>query len=93
MTGNSRCFRQNRITAELPEIIKFLLDFGRIPVLYFISSLFGVICAQNKHNRKGEKIMKVRSSVKPICEKCKVIKRKGIIRIICENPKHKQRQG
>ena len=32
-------------------------------------------------------------SVKPICEKCKVIKRKGSIRIICENPKHKQRQG
>ncbi|MBQ3907076.1 MAG: 50S ribosomal protein L36, partial [Lachnospiraceae bacterium] len=29
----------------------------------------------------------------PICEKCKVIKRKGQIRIICENPKHKQRQG
>ena len=31
--------------------------------------------------------MKVRPSVKPMCEKCKVIKRKG------ENPKHKQRQG
>jgi large subunit ribosomal protein L36 len=42
---------------------------------------------------KGEITMKVRSSVKPICEKCKVIKRKGSIRIICENPKHKQRQG
>ena len=28
--------------------------------------------------------MKVRSSVKPICEKCKVIKRKGSVRIICE---------
>jgi large subunit ribosomal protein L36 len=37
--------------------------------------------------------MKVRSSVKPIYEKCKVIKRKGRIMIICENPKHKQRQG
>ena len=37
--------------------------------------------------------MKVRASVKAICEKCKVIKRKGIIRIVCENPKHKQRQG
>ena len=37
--------------------------------------------------------MQVRSSVKPMCEKCKVIKRKGSIRIICENPKHKQRQG
>ena len=37
--------------------------------------------------------VKVRSSVKPICEKCKVIRRKGVVRIICENPKHKQRQG
>jgi len=37
--------------------------------------------------------MKVRSSVKRMCEKCKIIKRKGIIRVICNNPKHKQRQG
>jgi len=28
-----------------------------------------------------------------MCEKCKVIKRKGKIIVICENPKHKQRQG
>ncbi len=37
--------------------------------------------------------MKVRSSVKKICDKCKIVKRDGIIRVICENPKHKQRQG
>ena len=42
---------------------------------------------------KGETLMKVRASVKPICDKCKIIKRKGAIRVICENPKHKQRQG
>ena len=35
----------------------------------------------------------LRPSVKKICEKCKVIKRKGRIMVICENPKHKQRQG
>jgi large subunit ribosomal protein L36 len=34
--------------------------------------------------------MKVRASVKRICSKCKIVKRKGIIRVICENPKHKQ---
>jgi large subunit ribosomal protein L36 len=40
------------------------------------------------------KDVKVRSSVKPICEHCKVIKRQGVTRIICKrNPKHKQRQG
>lgn len=37
--------------------------------------------------------MKVQSSVKKICEKCKIVKRKGKIRVICENPKHKQKQG
>jgi large subunit ribosomal protein L36 len=37
--------------------------------------------------------MKVRSSIKKICEKCKIVKRKGIIYVICANPKHKQRQG
>ena len=37
--------------------------------------------------------MKVRSSVKKICEKCKVVRRKGVVRVICENPKHKQKQG
>ena len=37
--------------------------------------------------------MKVRSSVKRMCEKCKIIRRRGVIRVICENKKHKQRQG
>ncbi len=37
--------------------------------------------------------MKVRSSVKPICDKCKVIRRRGVVRIIYVNRKHKQRQG
>ena len=37
--------------------------------------------------------MKVRASVKKICPKCKIIKRKGKIRVICETPKHKQVQG
>lgn len=48
----------------------------------------------NKHSTIKEGfIVKVRPSVKPICEKCKIVKRKGRIRVICENPKHKQRQG
>jgi small subunit ribosomal protein S13 len=37
--------------------------------------------------------MKVRPSVKKVCDKCKVIKRRGVVRVICENPRHKQRQG
>ena len=37
--------------------------------------------------------MKVGASVKKMCSKCKVVRRHGVVRIICENPKHKQRQG
>jgi len=37
--------------------------------------------------------MKVRASVKPMCEKCKVIRRGGAVLVICPNPRHKQRQG
>lgn len=37
--------------------------------------------------------MKVRASVKPICNKCKVIKRKGKVMVICTNKRHKQTQG
>jgi large subunit ribosomal protein L36 len=36
--------------------------------------------------------MKVRASVKKLCENCKIIRRKGVIRVICTNPRHKQRQ-
>ena len=37
--------------------------------------------------------MKVKPSVKPICDKCKVIRRHGRVMVICENTRHKQRQG
>ncbi|MBN2104302.1 50S ribosomal protein L36 [bacterium] len=37
--------------------------------------------------------MKVRSSVKKMCDKCKIIRRRGVLRVICQNPRHKQRQG
>ena len=33
--------------------------------------------------------MKVRASVKKICRNCKVIKRAGVVRVICSEPKHK----
>jgi len=42
---------------------------------------------------RGEILMKIRTSVKPRCERCKIIRRKGAVMIICTNPKHKQKQG
>jgi large subunit ribosomal protein L36 len=37
--------------------------------------------------------MKVRASVKRICEKCKLVRRRGRLYVICADPRHKQRQG
>jgi large subunit ribosomal protein L36 len=37
--------------------------------------------------------VKVHPSVKKMCDKCKIIRRRGAVRVICENPRHKQRQG
>jgi large subunit ribosomal protein L36 len=37
--------------------------------------------------------MKVKSSIKKICKDCKIIKREGVLRVICKNTRHKQRQG
>jgi large subunit ribosomal protein L36 len=38
--------------------------------------------------------MKVRASVKKMCDSCKVVRREGVVRVICSaKPRHKQRQG
>jgi large subunit ribosomal protein L36 len=37
--------------------------------------------------------MKVRASVRRICENCKIVRRKRVIRVICPEKRHKQRQG
>nr|QFQ40359.1 ribosomal protein L36 [Sarcopyramis bodinieri]QFQ45230.1 ribosomal protein L36 [Sarcopyramis napalensis] len=37
--------------------------------------------------------MKIRASVRKICDKCRLICRRGRIIVICSNPRHKQRQG
>jgi len=42
---------------------------------------------------QGERDMKVLASVKKICRNCKIIRRNGVVRVICTDPRHKQRQG
>jgi large subunit ribosomal protein L36 len=37
--------------------------------------------------------MKVQASVKKICRNCKIVKRNGVVRVICKEARHKQRQG
>jgi large subunit ribosomal protein L36 len=60
-------------------------------VCFFRSS--SSLLKSGKKHKKRTRLMKVRASVKKMCDKCKVIKRKGIVRVICDNKKHKQRQG
>jgi translation initiation factor IF-1 len=47
----------------------------------------------SEHERVKEKTMKVAASVKKMCRNCKIIRRKGVVRVICTDPRHKQRQG
>jgi len=37
--------------------------------------------------------MKIRASVRRICENCKIVRRQGKVLVVCSNPRHKQRQG
>jgi large subunit ribosomal protein L36 len=46
-----------------------------------------------KASEGSETDMKVMASVKKICRKCKIVRRKGVVRVICSDPRHKQRQG
>ena len=36
--------------------------------------------------------MRIKVAIKKICAKCQLVKRKGKLYIICDNPKHKQKQ-
>ncbi|MGH8582340.1 MAG: 50S ribosomal protein L36 [Gammaproteobacteria bacterium] len=37
--------------------------------------------------------MKVRASVKRLCRNCRIVRRKRVVRVICSEVRHKQRQG
>jgi translation initiation factor IF-1 len=74
----------DKVTVELTPY-----DLTRGRIVYRFKS---VLTRRWKTDAGGKK-MRVRASVKKICEKCKIIKRRGVIRVLCENPRHKQRQG
>ena len=60
----------------------------------FVPPYFESVVGATHYISGQEKVMKVHASVKPRCEYCRVIKRKGVIRVICSRqPRHKQRQG
>jgi large subunit ribosomal protein L36 len=36
---------------------------------------------------------KTKKKVKRMCRNCKIIRRKGVVRVICTDARHRQRQG
>ncbi len=53
-------------------------------------------CCQTKFKTvcgAKEEVVKVRTSVKKMCDNCKVVRRHGVVYVICKDPNHKQRQG
>jgi large subunit ribosomal protein L36 len=48
---------------------------------------------QTKDSETRRRPLKVRASIKPVCDKCEVVRRRGVLHVVCENPRHKQRKG
>jgi large subunit ribosomal protein L36 len=72
--------------------------WGQVRVNAVTSELLAAVCdgahaSERAPHDPGETSMKVQPSVKKICDKCKVIRRHGRVMVICENARHKQRQG
>jgi large subunit ribosomal protein L36 len=69
-------------------------SFSKSALPLSFSNQRSVFAGRPRGSTGSEEAMKVRPSVKKICDKCKVVRRKGVVRIICQkNPRHKQRQG
>jgi large subunit ribosomal protein L36 len=56
-------------------------------------AIYAIVFVLMFDNHREKHLMKVSTSIKVRCPKCRVIKRHGRVMIICSNPKHKQRQG
>ena len=87
---------------EIPKILFLALDiasfyrnnFFNTNDLAELSNRYKSDLVRLKVNKKDYKYnMRVRASVKPRCNKCKVVRRGGRVFVVCANPKHKQRQG
>jgi large subunit ribosomal protein L36 len=83
-----------RLVREIPENIGWFGVEGAEALTTGLAGSCGGAFRLSMAQSREASVMKVRASVKKICDKCKVIKRKGTVRIICPaNPRHKQRQG
>src|SRR5699024_1323362 len=88
-----RILPEDRVVVELSPY-----DFTRGRIVYRYKKLSDHGPFAPGPGRRGAVVrqrnsMKVKPSVKKICPKCKVIRRQGTVRVICDNLRHKQRQG
>src|SRR6201996_8708962 len=81
-----RILPEDRVVVELSP---YDLSRGRIVYRYKKSLNEQPTSRQNRI----ETAVKVNPSVKPICDKCRVIRRHGGVMVICSDPRHKPRQG
>ncbi|EUA15438.1 translation initiation factor IF-1 [Mycobacterium kansasii 732] len=81
-----RILPEDRVVVELSPY-----DLSRAASCTGTSSRTGIE-TKDPENRT-ETAVKVNPSVKPICDKCRVIRRHGRVMVICSDPRHKQRQG
>jgi len=80
-------------TRFLPDVVtRARRGFGLVQLKTTHPSLWLIPQLSSTTTEKGPAV-KVKPSVKPICDKCKVIRRHGRVMVICENLRHKQRQG
>ena len=75
------------------ENVQWLIEGSGLPFDYDMVVIDELSSFKSHQAKRFKSLLKVRPSVKKICPKCKVIRRKGVLRVICENPRHKQRQG
>lgn len=83
----------NRIP-QIPPSVTCEIDSSPITLPGSLFGGAGKVFSRPARLMKGVWSVKVRASVKRICEGCKIVRRKGRAYVICSsNPRHKQRQG
>ena len=53
----------------------------------------GEVSGRECERLREDMTMRVQASVKKLCRNCKIIRRNRVVRVICTDPRHKQRQG
>lgn len=70
-----------------------IAGYLRMPPRRVYTASFPPALNDKRRQTKNRRPMKVRASIKRVCENCKIVRRRGTVYVVCSNPRHKQRQG